>query len=75
MENNFWVKVEQCNHENLSPFYLSGGRCDTPYCTVYEYHCLDCGVYISECGCGTNCGLDGWSWHRRQNWNIRKYGR
>jgi hypothetical protein len=75
MSNKFWDKVYVCKHENKSPFYLGGGSCGTPYCSIYEYHCLDCGVYISECGCGSNNGLDGWSSRRRMNWERKRSGR
>jgi len=57
--NNFWDKVEKCSHENLSDYHETV-LCPTPYCSGYENHCLDCGVYISKCGCGFNNGLSGW---------------
>lgn len=57
----FWERVEACDHENLSPDYAVGFRCGTPYCRGDEYHCLDCGVYITKCGCGYNDGMSGWS--------------
>jgi len=59
--NAFWDKVDNCDHKNLSPNYLQLIGCDTPYCSGDEVHCLDCGVYISECGCGANNGMSGWS--------------
>jgi len=64
----FWAKVVNCKHENLSPNYSEPIYCSTPYCCGSEDHCLDCGVYISTCGCGYNNGMSGWSnkrWERR----------
>ena len=46
----FWDKVEKCEHKNLSPGYCEYVRCSTPYCRGDEFHCLDCGAYITECG-------------------------
>lgn len=57
----FWEKAHKCSHENLSPDYLGCTTCSTPYCSIVETHCLDCGVFISECGCGANNGMSGWS--------------
>jgi len=71
--SSFWEKVYKCEHTNRSN-YMGGGVCSTPYCGLYEYHCLDCGVYISEYGCGSNSGLDGWSWKRRMTHERKKYG-
>ena len=74
MSNKFWDKVLKCKHENLSPSYCEHISCGTPYCGGSEYHCLDCGIYISECGCGYNNGMSGWSnrrWARRRR-NERK---
>jgi hypothetical protein len=64
--SDFWDKVEKCNHENLSDYYKTVS-CPTPYCYGYEYHCLDCGVYISKCGCGFNNGMSGWPQERWGN--------
>ena len=58
--SKFWDKVHKCKHDNLSPNYLENIYCGTPYCSGYETHCLDCGVYISECQCGFENGLSGW---------------
>jgi len=63
--NKFWDKVLKCKHENLNPNYYEDIYCPTPYCSGYETHCLDCGVYISECGCGYNNGMSGWPYRRR----------
>jgi hypothetical protein len=57
---NFWSKVMLCEHKNLSPNYYKDISCETPYCTGYEVHCADCGVYISKCGCGFNNSMSGW---------------
>jgi hypothetical protein len=56
----FWEKVEKCDHKNLSPDYCETLYCSTPYCNSYETHCLDCGVFITQCGCGCENGMSGW---------------
>ena len=61
----FWNRVDRCSHAHISPDYLVSVRCSTPYCDGQEIHCLDCGVFISECGCGAEDGMDGWSNARR----------
>lgn len=66
---NFWDKVRKCKHKNLSPNYFVPIYCSTPYCDGNEEHCLDCGVYISECKCHYNDGLSGWPQAR---WKERK---
>jgi len=58
--NKFWKKVEKCEHKNLSPNYCEPLYCATPYCEGYETHCLDCGVFITHCGCGYENGMSGW---------------
>ena len=65
--SNFWDKVMKCKHENLSPDYCEYIPCGTPYCSGCEEHCLDCGVYISNCGCGSNYGMSGWPEKRWKN--------
>jgi len=67
--NKFWDKVSKCKHKNLSPDYNVGGNCATPYCSWWEDYCLDCGVYITKCGCGFNNGMSGWPYKR---W-VKKY--
>jgi len=59
----FWDKVMRCKHENLSD-YIDGGNCGTPYCEWWESRCLDCGVYITKCGCMSNNGMSGWPYRR-----------
>ena len=61
-----WNKVEKCKHKNLSPNYLDPIYCGTPYCEGDEVHCLDCGVFISTCGCGSWNGTSGWP---NKRWN------
>ena len=65
----FWERVGNCEHKNLSPNYLEYIYCSTPYCSGHEVHCLDCGAYISECGCGCNNGISGWSNKRWRNYD------
>jgi hypothetical protein len=64
--SKFWKKVLKCEHEHLSEDYCEIFRCGTPYCSGDEVHCLDCGVYISECGCGFENGMSGWSRNRHR---------
>jgi len=69
---DFWGKVEKCKHENLSPDYCEYIACPTPYCSGMETHCLNCGVYISECGCNSCSGLSGWSQRRWINYRLKR---
>lgn len=62
--NDFWDRVERCRHEHISPNYLEFIQCGTPYCTGSEYHCLDCGAFITECGCHSIGGVSGWPYKR-----------
>jgi hypothetical protein len=66
MLTKFWQKVKECKHKNISPNYSEIIYCSTPYCNGEEIHCLDCGAYISKCGCGFNNGMGGWSLKRRK---------
>lgn len=73
--NEFWKKVTKCKHKNLSPDYCESVYCDTPYCGGYEVHCLDCGAYISKCGCGCCNDVSGWPqkrWHKFYLDQIKK---
>lgn len=72
MPGAFWDKVEKCNHENLSSDYLQTFRCETPQCTGSEVHCLDCGVYLSDCGCHYNQGMSGWPRQRELGYNRKE---
>jgi hypothetical protein len=58
--SKFWDKVIKCKHEHLNPNYWEYIYCPTPYCSGHEVHCLDCGVFITKCGCGSNNGMSGW---------------
>jgi len=68
----FWDKVEKCKHKNFYPNYYVGVYCITPYCSGYEVHCMDCGAYISQCGCNYNNGISGWPHLRYRNWEKKK---
>ena len=69
-ESAFWEKVGKCKHENLHEYYHAWGSCPTPHCGGWdEYHCKDCGAYITECRCGVNNGISGWP-HLR--WKMRE---
>lgn len=74
--NTFWEKVSKCKHKNKTQHY-STFDCATPYCTIREERCADCGVYIVTCGCGYYNGYHGWSLkrifkHERKKINMRK---
>jgi hypothetical protein len=69
--SNFWNKVMKCKHKNLSSDYCAYIFCDTPYCSGWEEHCLDCGVYISNCRCGSTHGMSGWP-EKRWSKRIRR---
>lgn len=58
---DFWDKAEKCKHENAYPDYLESINCT---CGGYEFHCKDCGAYVSECRCGEQSGMSGWP-HKR----------
>lgn len=57
----FWDRVEACEHKNFNPNYFEHVDCGTPYCSGDESHCLDCKVFITECKCGAQSGMSGWS--------------
>jgi len=68
--SRFWERVHACEHENISENYFQYISCSTPYCGGEEEHCLDCGVYITECKCGFCRGMSGWPekrWRKRYN--------
>jgi len=69
---DFWDRVETCGHMNLSPNYSASFNCQTPYCSGYEDHCLDCGAYIQKCGCGFNVGMSGWPRRRHMAQERKK---
>lgn len=62
MQNHYW----NCSHERLSNNYYESFSCETPFCEGSEIRCLQCGVYITTCGCGYNNGISGWP---RKRWN------
>ena len=69
MKESFWEKVEKCKHINLYPDYYQGFSCETEYCSAFEIHCSDCGVFITECDCGYCNGMSGWPesrWRKRR---------
>lgn len=74
MSKKFWDKVNKCDHERLSNYYVNL-NCATPYCSGDEVCCSDCGVYISKCKCGYCNGMSGWSdaqwksYYRKKNEN------
>lgn len=59
-----WRKVARCKHKNLTDHYAWGG-CGTPFCGGWtESHCRACGAFITNCPCGSNNGMGGWSYKR-----------
>ena len=74
---DFWERVCECKHKNLYPDYFEFISCGTPYCSGNETHCMDCGVFITDCGCHWNMGMSGWSearWRKeRQKGNKRRW--
>lgn len=69
----FWDEVLECDHKNLYPDYFVGHTCTGAVgCRVYESHCKDCGVYISECACMTESGMSGWPWYRWLNYYKKR---
>jgi len=62
----FWQKALACKHERTR--WTNRGGCWTPLCGGWdEYHCLECGVYITRCDCGTEDGMSGWPHKRWQS--------
>lgn len=73
MESKFWNKVLKCKHKHINPNYYEFVSCSTPYCNGSEVHCLDCNVYISECSCGCNNGMNGWPYRRHVAQKRKKF--
>jgi len=73
MARAFWKRVDACTHEvtDSSPNYSALVYCDV--CSnANEWHCLKCGAYVTECRCGDQSGISGWS-HKRwaAHWKRR----
>lgn len=67
--SDFWNKVNNCDHKNFYPEYAYYMTCNTEYCTgVEDYHCKDCGAYITKCGCGFHNTISGWPLEKRRNY-------
>ena len=66
--SKFWDKVENCAHDSY-PHYGVVLGCE---CGAYEYHCCKCGVYYTDCRCGEQYGLSGWSYKRWRSYYKRK---
>lgn len=61
----------RCKHDDLYPDYLVSYRCGTPFCHADEAHCKLCGYYVTYCGCGAQCGIDGWPRRRRLRQQLK----
>lgn len=57
MQQRFFNQIHGCRHAHMDPDYFMGFKCSTPCCSGQEEHCLDCGAYISTCGCGCENGI------------------
>lgn len=73
--SSFWEKVEKCNHENLYHNYYKAIYCGTEDCEGSESHCVNCGVFITKCQCGSYNGISGWSEKRWKKHHDKVYGR
>lgn len=71
MTNKFWKKVIKCEHEWDGNYYETYD-CATEYCTATEFRCKKCGVYSTECGCGFENGLSGWSYKRYMKEQLKR---
>ena len=49
--------VYNCNHDILDEEYFEQYPCETPYCTVTEEKCLQCGSIVIRCDCGYNYNM------------------
>lgn len=71
---SFWHKVRRCKHKRLSD-YNAHTHCANQSLGCeggMESHCLTCGAFITECPCGYENGISGWSnrrWKDRVRWS------
>lgn len=69
MANNFWQRVQECDH-SWNPNYIKMSyRCDCRDAT--ESHCLKCGVYKTDDPCGEFTGFAGWPRSRRRAYKSK----
>lgn len=81
MRPDFWERVERCKHKHESPNYCVGVTCghEELGCSGgSEFHCLDCGAYVTEDPCGQVSGISGWPhkrWRKHSDgiWNSKKW--
>ena len=64
--SNFWKQAVKCRHENLYGYDVGIACWGAAGCSASEYHCRDCGIYFTECACGTSNGLSGWPTSKRK---------
>ncbi len=66
--------MEECKHTNVYENYLVSGICSMTYlgCNSYEYHCKDCGMFVSNDPCGEESGVSGWSRARWRKFNLKR---
>ena len=69
-KNMNWEKAEKCEHKNVYPNYHVLLPCTCGKAT--EYHCKDCGVFFSYCGCHEQDGMSGWSAKQWKNFYKKK---
>jgi hypothetical protein len=79
MGSDFWVRVQECPHKNMSKDYYRFVSCahgDLGCSGGHESHCLDCGVYIIKDPCGDMSGQSGWPYKRwiKDMWSYRVWG-
>jgi hypothetical protein len=63
MMTAFWRRVRRCKHKRESPNYHSHQYCgneEVGCAGGLEWHCLDCGAYITDDPCQVTKGMSGW---------------
>ena len=65
-----WDKIHKCKHKWTD--YLDNGSCGTPHCYWTESHCRKCGIYVTECGCGSMNGMSGEPYKKEKNRRLKR---
>lgn len=63
-----WIKAMTCKHENITDYCVRA----CGICGGSEYHCKDCGVFFTDCKCGSNSGMSGWP---AKKWKAHNEGK